>query len=134
MENTDFNYLASGIGSGAIFPIQLTTNDKGETGWYPSSGSISLVENNLQGIIQYPIGLKFRQEDFGTRLWELIEEPNTSVTTFLAKEYLKQALYAYESRIAIRRVISTREYTSLNIYCELTLLSTLEEISLSINL
>ena len=28
------NYLTNIVGKGMIFPIQLTRNEKGETGWY----------------------------------------------------------------------------------------------------
>lgn len=87
------------IGTGVLFPIQLGTNEKGETGWYPVNGDPALIENNLASLFQYLIGQRFRQEDFGTRLWECLEEPSTESLGFLVRTFVKDAISNYEDRI-----------------------------------
>ena len=53
------NYLTNIVGKGMIFPIQLTRNEKGETGWYPVNGDMALVRNNISSIMYYLIGHLF---------------------------------------------------------------------------
>ena len=88
------NLYTNIIGIGPLFPIRITENEKGEKGWYPVNGDIELVHNNLSALLWYDIGQRFRQEDFGTRLWECIEEPNTQALAFLVKDFLKKAIMA----------------------------------------
>jgi hypothetical protein len=68
------NLYTNIIGIGPLFPIRITENEKGEKGWYPVNGDIELVHNNLSALLWYDIGQRFRQEDFGTRLWECIQK------------------------------------------------------------
>ena len=49
------NYLTNIVGKGMIFPIQLTRNENGETGWYPVNGDMGLVRNNISSIMYYLI-------------------------------------------------------------------------------
>lgn len=36
------NYFTDLVGIGVTYPIQLTTNEKGERGWYPVNGDFKL--------------------------------------------------------------------------------------------
>lgn len=90
------------IGSGVLYPIQLTKNEYGEQGWYPVNGDPKLIENNLCSLVNYEIGQRFRQEDFGTRLWECLEEPNTQALNFLVNYFLTQAINQWEGRITYK--------------------------------
>lgn len=114
----DYNSNTVEIGVGALFPIQLSKNDAGQQGWYPADGDPALIENNLRSLIEYTIGQRFRQEDFGTRLWECIEESNTQALTFMAREFLVEAIRKYESRIQLRRVTTTQYNQYLYIVME----------------
>lgn len=67
--------------------------------WQPLDGDVALIKQNLISLFNYSIGQRFREENFGTRLMELIEEPNEQATAFLFKDYLKTAILAYEPRI-----------------------------------
>ena len=66
----------------------------------------------------YEIGQRLRQEDFGTRLIEVLEEPNTSALSFLVREYIMQALNKFESRVQVIRISSTRLNQKLHILLE----------------
>lgn len=113
-----YNANIAAIGIGAIFPIELEENDQGQTGWYPVYGDSKLIEENLKALLLYEIGQRLRQEDFGTRLIEVLEEPNTSALSFLIREYIMQALNKYESRVRITKISSTRLNQKLHILLE----------------
>ena len=120
------------IGKGALFPIVLSTNKEGKTGWYPADGDRALIVNNLNGILIYMIGERFRQEDFGTRLWECIEEPNNQAQAFLINTFLKEAISLYEDRINYKEAIISRSGNKLHIEMHYTLKQSNEEKSLGI--
>lgn len=109
------NILEKVIGSGALYPIQLEQNSSGKRGWYPVTGSKDLILHNINSVIQYELGFRIRQEDFGTRLWECIEEPNTQAQAFLVYQFVKQALTKWENRIMITKTDLIREGTKLTI-------------------
>ena len=114
----EYNANIAAIGVGAIFPIELKENDQGQTGWYPVRGDSKLIEENIKALLLYEIGQRLRQEDFGTRLIEVLEDPNTSALSFLIREYLMQALNKYESRVQITKISSIRLNQKLHILLE----------------
>lgn len=114
----EYNANIAAIGIGTIFPIELKENDQGQTGWYPVYGDSKLIEENIKALLLYEIGQRLRQEDFGTRLIEVLEEPNTSALSFLIREYIMQALNKYESRVRVTKISSTRLNQKLHILLE----------------
>ena len=99
----NYNQLNT-IGSGAYFPIKLEqalgSDGKPESvqlpdgrvvpkiGWYILRGDVALIKQNLTAILTYQIGQRFRQEDFGSRTWECLEEPNTSALNLMIKNFV----------------------------------------------
>lgn len=120
------------VGNGMTYPIVLGTNADKKTGWYPVLGSTKLITGNLNSLLQYSIGERFRQEDFGTRLWECIEEPNTQAQAFLINTFLKEAISLYEDRINYKEAIISRSGNKLHIEMHYTLKQSNEEKSLGI--
>lgn len=118
------NILEKTIGSGVLFPIKLTENARGETGWYPVTGTPDLILHNINSVIQYEIGSRLRQEDFGTRLWECIEEPNTQAQAFLVNQFTRQALLKWENRIILTKTELIRQGTKITISIHYTLKNT----------
>lgn len=114
----EYNQNIAAIGIGAIFPIELKKNNQGQTGWYPVYGDSKLIEENIKALLLYEIGQRLRQEDFGTKLIEVLEEPNTSALSFLVREYIMQALAKYESRVVVTKISSTRLNQKLHILLE----------------
>ena len=112
MKNND---LSKVIGNGAIYPITLSKNKDGSMGWYPVQGDPKLIENNLCSLVNYEIGQRFRQEDFGTRLWECIDEPNSQALEFIVEEFLKMAISQWEDRITFKNSEIAREGSKLYI-------------------
>lgn len=114
------------IGSGAYFPIILSDvktkiliNGKWEEvttkSWKILEGDINLVKQNLVALINCQLGFRFRQENFGTRLWECLEEPNTTVIETLVKEFLSTSIANWEPRIRALNVEVNRSGEKLYI-------------------
>lgn len=120
------------VGNGMVYPIVLGTNSEHKTGWYPVIGDTKLISDNLNALLQYTIGERFRQEDFGTRLWECIEEPNTQAQAFLINTFLKEAISLYEDRINYKESIISRSGNKLHIEMHYILKQSNEEKSLNI--
>ena len=122
--DSTFNRWTNVIGKGVLFPITLTTNEDGTTGWYPKNASFDQIKHNITSLMWYMIGQRFRQEDFGTRLWECIEEPNTQALNYLIKEFLNDALSKWEGRITVDTIEMTRSSTKVAILVTYTLNNT----------
>jgi len=103
------------IGSGVLFPIILTENSRGEKGWYPVKGDLKLIENNLEAVFLHQIGTKFREEDFGSRVWECLEEQNTQAQSFIINQFMREAFENWESRITYKGTKIQRESSKINL-------------------
>lgn len=101
----ELNIKQKAIGSGILFPLEVTSKE-GKSGVYPVLGDMNLIENNIQSLIYYPYGFRYRQEEYGTKLESYIEEPNTQALNFLIKAHISSTIGAYESRIILKRITS----------------------------
>lgn len=108
------NTLIKSIGIGAGFPIELTTTEDG-VAWKAEVGVVSLINQNLRAIINYQIGQRFRQEHFGTRIWECIEEPNIEATAFLVRRFILDGISSWEPRLKFLELKINRQSTMLNL-------------------
>lgn len=109
------NYFTNIIGKGILYPFNLQTNSEGKTGIYPVDGSTDLIKENISALLYYMVGFRIRQEPFGTRLWECIEEPNTQALSFLIRDFLVSAISTYEDRVTITSVDVSRADCKINI-------------------
>lgn len=114
------------IGTGAMFPVVLEEardssgniilEDGGpKKGWYPIKGDIKLIEQNMKNIIHTLIGSRLRGEDFGSRVHEMLEEPNTRVTTFLTSKFVTESIIKWEPRVKQVKVTTESLNHKLNI-------------------
>lgn len=148
----NYNQLNS-IGSGAYFPIKLEqavgSDGKPESvqlpdgrvvpkiGWYILRGDVALIKQNLTAILTYQIGQRFRQEDFGSRTWECLEEPNTSALNLMIRNFVKDGIAAWEPRITALKVLAlkpTKESIRLLIYFKVQDSQRIEELNFQYNL
>lgn len=148
----NYNQLNT-IGSGAYFPIKLKqalgSDGKPESvqlpdgrvvpkiGWYILRGDVALIKQNLTAILTYQIGQRFRQEDFGSRTWECLEEPNTSALNLMIRNFVKDGIAAWEPRITALKVLAlkpTRESIRLLIYFKVQNSQRVEELNFQYNL
>lgn len=119
------------IGSGAYFPIQLE-EVKDENGnvemalqpdgtqvpkvrWGMLYGDVRLIKQNLIAILTFQIGQRFRQEYFGCRIWECIEEPNTQALEYLLRDFIRDGIENWEPRIQKISVEFERSYDKIHI-------------------
>ena len=111
------------IGTGPYFPIKLTTvldeNGNPEQVVQPDGtivkGDINLIKQNLTSLFTYQLGQRIRQEYFGSRVWECIEEPNTQALSFMIKTFVKNSIVSWEPRITALDVQSERVYDKIHI-------------------
>jgi phage baseplate assembly protein W len=148
----NYNQLNT-IGSGAYFPIKLEqalgSDGKPESvqlpdgrvvpkiGWYILQGDVALIKQNLTAILTYQIGQRFRQEDFGSRTWECLEEPNVSALNLMIKNFVKDGIAAWEPRIKALKVLAlkpTKESIRLLIYFRVQNSQRVEELNFQYNL
>lgn len=148
----NYNQLNT-IGSGAYFPIKLEQSvgkdGKLESvqlpdgrvvpkiGWYILRGDVALIKQNLTAILTYQIGQRFRQEDFGSRTWECLEEPNTSALNLMIRNFVKDGIAAWEPRITALKVLAlkpTKESIRLLIYFKVQDSQRIEELNFQYNL
>lgn len=148
----NYNQLNT-IGSGAYFPIKLEQSvgkdGKPESvqlpdgrvvpkiGWYILRGDVALIKQNFTAILTYQIGQRFRQEDFGSRTWECLEEPNTSALNLMIRNFVKDGIAAWEPRITALKVLAlkpTKESIRLLIYFKVQDSQRIEELNFQYNL
>lgn len=110
LQKQNMNELA--IGYGVTYPIVISQSDKGK-GWYPVKGDTLLIKNNIQSLILYSKGFRFRQEDYGTMLMACLEEPNTQALRFYIKTFLQEGIGRYEPRVTYRDLIMAQRDNQL---------------------
>lgn len=86
------------IGRGWLFPPRIgaqgvmLTDDHNE------------IDQAIRIILLTPIGQRVMRPDFGSRLHELVFEPNNSHTAAQAQRYVEEALGRWEPRIIVKEV------------------------------
>lgn len=122
------------IGTGAYFPIELTDID-GKTSWKAISGDIRLINQNLMAIFNTQLGELIRNENFGSRLWECLEEPNTQALNFLIELFCRNAIESWESRIKFLDSSVNKQMDKINISLHYALIEdqTVNELNFSYN-
>lgn len=122
------------IGTGAYFPIELTDID-GKTSWKAISGDIRLINQNLMAIFNTQLGELIRNENFGSRLWECLEEPNTQALNFLIELFCRNAIESWEPRIKFLDSSVNKQMDKINISLHYALIEdqTVNELNFSYN-
>lgn len=81
------------IGNGLIFPIRLV---KGRA---VISSNFDLIRSSIKNILAFPAGTRFFLPEFGSRLKELIEEPNDEILHNLVQTFIVDAISRWEKRV-----------------------------------
>lgn len=82
------------IGEGITFPIKL--NEKGRV---EKASTMDLLKYSMANIFMWPKGHRFFNNRFGSRLHELLEEPNDSISNALIRSFIRESLIEWESRV-----------------------------------
>lgn len=61
------------------------------------------IKNSLYNILTTPLGSRYRRPDYGSRLWQFIQEPSDDTTAFQLETYLVQSIERWEPRVQLIR-------------------------------
>lgn len=99
-------------GAGLVFPIEI-----GPEGRPQIVSGVPLINASINHILSWPIRNKYFNEEFGSRLEELLEEPNDIVLRTLVRRFVIEALERWEKRIELVSVeIIPTERNKLDIH------------------
>lgn len=85
------------IGSGIIFPLEINSNGRSVV-----RDDISLIKASINHILNWPKNLRFFNESFGSRLEDLLEEPDDSISKSLAKYFIYESIRDWEKRVELK--------------------------------
>lgn len=85
-------------------------------GWYLKKGKVELINQNLQSLMFTQIGQLIRNEYFGSRVNECLEEPNTQTLSFLVRRFIKDAIESWEPRLRFLESKVNKQNEKLFIY------------------
>jgi hypothetical protein len=84
------------LGKGIVFPVQLTAQ-----GLPVIAAGADLIKSSILMVLSTPTRQRIFLSEFGSRLEEILEEPNDDLLTGLAKHFIVDALIKWENRIEI---------------------------------
>lgn len=87
------------IGKGITFPIVVNS-----TGGVDIGEGNDLLQASIKTILYWPKTHRFFNQHFGSRIFEVIEEPNDIISKTLVRNYIFDALNKWEKRIIIKDV------------------------------
>ena len=103
--------LVKFIGKGITFPIQL--NERGAV--IVTSGT-QLIRSSLKLILSWPYNTRFFLPEFGSKVEELLEEPNDQILETVVRNFIVESIIKWEKRIEIVNVqIGRPEDTKIDI-------------------
>lgn len=91
------------IGNGIDFPLAFTTSRK--VGSIKESNAGKRINDSIHIILETRIGERVFNPEFGSRLPELVFEPNDPILHRLLHLYTVEALNRWEKRIEITQVV-----------------------------
>lgn len=108
------------IGKGLSFP-KLFSNESKST---KISRGIDKINQSIYIILSTKIGTRFLMPSFGSRLHELIFEPNDYIFQDIAELHIREALGKWEPRITVVavdcKIIKENNVVPISIYYKLT--------------
>lgn len=103
VENSVSTNILEVVGQGVDFPFRFT--DSGKVRTIATSNAGERISDSIYLILSTRIGERFFNPEFGSRLPELVFEPNDVKLKNLLKHYTVEALQRWEKRIKILNVI-----------------------------
>jgi hypothetical protein len=84
------------LGQGIIFPLVIDSDGK-----VPLANTSDLIKSSINAVLTWPIRDRFFIPEFGSRLQELLEEPNTSLLRSLVRQFVIESISKWEKRITL---------------------------------
>ena len=82
------------IGTGITFPIKINV-----LGGVDVVGGSELIQSSIKTILYWPKGQRFFNEQFVSKIFKVLEEPNDIVSKALVRHYVFETLNMWEKRI-----------------------------------
>ena len=76
---------------------------------FKTNDGLERIFQSMKNILQTPVGTRFFLPTFGSRLTELIFEPNVFILADLARMYTRDALEKWEPRVTVVDVLTDIE-------------------------
>lgn len=92
------NIINDSIGKGILFPFQL------EDGKIKISTGQVLIDASIKNILLWAYNTRYFMEEFGSRIYEVIEEPNNPALKANLRIFTQQALTVWEKRIEVLEI------------------------------
>lgn len=89
--------------SGLIFPLVLTS------GRHTLSEYMDLIKSSLKIILSWPMYTRFYEGEFGSRIHEVIEEPNDDILVNLIRRFVIDSISTWEKRIELTNLSIFRQ-------------------------
>ena len=86
------------IGTGLVFPLII------ESGRAKVSQGVPILESSLKNIIFWPTNHRLLNERFGSRIHELLDEPNDNISRTLIRTFIIEAVNEWDSRITVKDI------------------------------
>jgi phage baseplate assembly protein W len=96
------------VGTGIDFPLRFN-DDKGT---FITSNAGERIRDSIHLILSTRIGERMFNPEFGSRLPELVFEPNDEILKRLLRFYTEEALRRWEGRIEINNVLLLDNYST----------------------
>ena len=81
--------------SGLIFPLQLSG------GKHSVVSGVDLIHSSIRIILSWPLFTRFFETHFGSRTYELVEEPNDDLLVSLCRRFVIDAINTWEKRVEL---------------------------------
>jgi len=83
---------------GLKFPLELVS------GKPVLSEGIDLIKASIQHIVTWPLGTANYEDYFGSKIGELIEEPNDIILMALTQRYVVDSISNWENRVILKKL------------------------------
>jgi phage baseplate assembly protein W len=81
--------------SGLIFPVKLLD------GHHVFTQDLDLIKASIKIILSWPLKTRFFNGDFGSRIYEVIEEPNDDILITIVRRFIIDSISRWEQRIEL---------------------------------
>lgn len=106
---SQYNY----IGQGAKFPLQVSKKYGSQASTKIAQG-IDKINDSILLILSTPLGERVMNPEFGSRLNDLVFEPNDTILKDLAELYIAEALARWEPRIIVESIVPVERETEIS--------------------
>lgn len=111
------------IGKGIVFPFILTQQGRLEI-----KAGLPLIRASLTNILSWPYADRYFLKKFGSRLFELTDEPNDDVLKSLIRQFVIDAIELWERRIKLTNIKLERlDHQTLNVELTYKIVATQQE-------